>query len=592
MTIRSAKHWPGLCVVLAAVMLTATLRAAGIPQETPARSSDTPRSLAPERLGSLPQPLGPLPVKADPADEIDGSGVLIPRVATLPPMMQEENATGFVPPPAAPLLYSSPTALMTAGQNSSVPAAPASQRTHATPQLRVISQTPEEANIYHAGQFRFRVVNDGPIEARDVTLTIGIHGNGEVLSTFPANGVREQDSIRFAVGHLRVGQYRDFGFEFQPQEAGQIRVAPQVTSSSIVSVTTAVSAPRIEIVIDGEQEFLVGQKINQKVRLHNPGNDVVRNLVIRQTCSPAESLRDAGFEANRYIVPMLAPGQTAELNLHAMAAAPGNASVEITVEGDNVRGTRSRNISLTRNNLEIGLEGPQLTYINSTGTWSIDIHNDQPRDLEDLQVRLQLPIGMAVTVLDRQAEFNARESTITWHLPRLTAGQTETIPFKATISQFGNHALEATVQDMAGTIDTATMSTRALGRADIELKVRTSPEPVETGATTSVTIHVHNRGTHQANDVRVELALPDCMQAAASRGVTVSEGMIRFDAFQLAAGQSRELSIPVRCRESGDQLIRATIYSSASSKPIAAENSMFFFSSQKTGVTAHISGGR
>ena len=61
---------------------------------------------------------------------------------------------------------------MIAGSHMATPIA--NQSTYQTPQLRMTTLGPQQANIHRASQFRFRIINDGPIVAEGVNLTIDV----------------------------------------------------------------------------------------------------------------------------------------------------------------------------------------------------------------------------------------------------------------------------------------------------------------------------------------------------------------------------------------------------------------------------------
>ena len=124
------------------------------------------------------------------------------------------------------------------------------------------------------------------------------------------------------------------------------------------------------------------------------------------------------------------------------------------------------------------------------------------------------------------------------------------------------------------------MKTHVIGRADIDLKVITNSEPIEIGSTSSIIVQIQNRGTHTAADVEVQLELPDAIEIVESAD-HISQGQtVTFKTFELAPGQSHNLTVPVKSTITGDHIVRATVKSSASTKTIGAENSLFFFSSR------------
>lgn len=507
------------------------------------------------------------------------------QVAGLP--KQIEKAWDFVPPATQTTTQSPParfsaTSPLTPIPNREKPVLSSGTTSWSTSQIRIETGLPQSMNIFKPGQFRFTVINDGPVSATGVNLTININGEGRVVSTSPADAVQQANAIYFPVGDLEIGQSREFVFDFQADASGPITVTPQITSSSTNSVSVNVSAPKIAIDISGEQAFVVGQTMTQIITVRNDGHETVQNLVVRQACTPASAFSNAGFVGNSQIIPQLGPGQSAELELSALAVQPGNAELQIAIEGDNVRGTFSKQIEFAQSQLTAQITGPELSYVNSLGTYAITVSNDQQRDMQDVNVKLMLPAGMIVKIVDRKSEFDATASTISWNIPNLAAGGSETIPFKATMSQFGSHVLKASIGNIAGTLTNSQMTTEVVGRADVEIKVNTPSEPIEVGTATDVSVLVQNRGTNQAENVQVTIKLPASLTPIESTDFVIGEAGIQFESFPLAPGQSQTLKIQVKCVTAGDHVVRAEVQSSASSRVIASENSLFFYSNDMT----------
>lgn len=544
------------------------------------------KALDPEGLAGTPGALTPPPILteqvtgAQEARETEAPKTLQPRVA-----MKPEAAASIQEPGTATELVVDPSALSTMNQDGAIhnPATEISnQAIWETPRLRMITLGPRQANIHRTSQFRFRVANDGPNVAEGVNLAIDIRGSGRVVSTFPEGGVQQADAVYFRVGNLGVGEVKEFGFEFQADRAGQIDVTPRLTCSGTTTFSSNVTAPEVRIDIQGDDTFVVGQQVKQTVVIRNEGTETVRNIIVRQACTPSNAFENTGIHDGQQVIDAIVPGQSRTVEISAIAVQQGVASMKIVVDGENVRGTSDKQFTFLQSQLTASIEGPELTYLNSMGTYGINVTNDQARDLKNVRVRMSLPVGMVVKVVDRRAEFDAASSTITWEIPFLSAGQTEHIPFKATLSQFGQHVIKATISNTAGAMTHSQMTTQAVGRADIDVKVVTNPEPIEAGSTTSIIVQVQNRGTQPANDVKVIVNLPEAFKGIESADYALNEQEVQFDGFRLEPGQTHNLTIPISCGIAGDHIVRATVESSASSKAIAAENSLFFFSSNRT----------
>jgi len=604
MLLRSRNTWRDLGLALLAVALilpTATTVAAVQDAEAvgqaeksvgggsfvakPAKAAKPDR----ESLPGTPDAITPPPIQtetviAEPASqETTSPQSLEPRVALRPG--QQEGQWQASPTNGSTVFQ--PGALsdyQQASISAAVANSPASEMTNQatwqTPHLRMTTLGPKNANIHRTSQFRFRVTNDGPTIAQGVNLAIDISGSGRVVSTFPDGAVQQTEAIYFPVGELAVGEVKEYGFEFQADRAGQINVSPRLTSSGTTTFTANVTAPQVQIDFQGDDTFVVGQRIQQTVVIRNEGNETVRNIVVRQACTPSNAFQNNGIADGQQIIDSIAPGQSRTVAVSAIAVQQGKATMKIVVDGENVRGTKGKEFTFLQSQLTAAIEGPELTYLNSMGTYGITVTNDQARDLENIQVRLSLPIGMVVKVVDRKAEFDAASSTISWNIGKIPAGQTEQIPFKATLSQFGQHVLKASGSNAAGAMTHSQMTTQAVGRADIDVKVVTNSEPIEIGSTTSVIVQVQNKGTQPANDINVTVQLPEAFAGIASADYALNGQQVTFDGFRLTPGQTHNLTIPITCETAGDHIVRASVESSASSKAIAAENSLFFFSTR------------
>ena len=561
--------------------------------EKPARGGSfqkiVSKALDPEGLSGTPSPMTPPPMM--PEQEVAEQGppsrpettpdTLAPRVAMLPGDQQEGSWQSI--PTTEMVIESNAAAAFDSQPAINNPAtAIANQETWQTPRLRMTTLGPQQANIHHTSQFRFRIVNDGPNVAEGVNLAIDIKGSGRVVSTFPEGGVQQTEAIYFRVGDLKVGEIKEFGFEFQADQAGQINVTPRLTSTGSTSYSSNVTAPEVKIDIQGDDTFVVGQRIKQTVMIRNEGTETLRNIVVRQACTPSNAFENNGIADGQQVIDAIVPGQSRAIEVTAVAVQQGKATMKIVVDGENVRGTQGKQFIFLQSQLTASIDGPELTYLNSMGTYGVNVTNDQARDLENIRVRLSLPLGMVVKVVDRKAEFDAASSSISWTIPKLAAGKTEHIPFKATLSQFGQHIVKASVSNTAGAMTHTQMTTQAVGRADIDVKVVTNSEPIETGSTTSVIVQVQNRGTQPANDVNVSVKLPTAFKGIESADYALNGEDVTFDGFRLAPGQTQNLTIPISCHTAGDHIVRATVESSASSKSIAAENSLFFFSTGST----------
>lgn len=74
--------------------------------------------------------------------------------------------------------------------------------------------------------------------------------------------------------------------------------------------------------------------------------------------------------------------------------------------------------------------GPNRMGLGDTGDFIICLTNPTAATINDLTVRLDVPSGFEVVVLDRVAKVNENAGTLTWHIPEVTPDQEHLIRYR------------------------------------------------------------------------------------------------------------------------------------------------------------------
>ena len=72
-----------------------------------------------------------------------------------------------------------------------------------------------------------------------------------------------------------------------------------------------------------------------------------------------------------------------------------------------------------------------------SGNFSIVVKNPNHAPASGIVVQLEMPRGIKITTLDREAWINDEDQTISWELPSLAAGQEAVIQYKAVGKSYG-----------------------------------------------------------------------------------------------------------------------------------------------------------
>ena len=91
------------------------------------------------------------------------------------------------------------------------------------------------------------------------------------------------------------------------------------------------------------------------------------------------------------------------------------------------------------------VDGPVVLDANQLADFSITVTNPNTSQADGIIVQLQVPAGLKVTVLDRDAWFDEENQTISWEIPQLASGQQETIQYKAVGQVIGQQNQKVTI---------------------------------------------------------------------------------------------------------------------------------------------------
>lgn len=95
--------------------------------------------------------------------------------------------------------------------------------------------------------------------------------------------------------------------------------------------------------------------------------------------------------------------------------------------------------------LQAAIRGPQHAVSGEENEYEVVVTNTHNIDAKDVLIQLHVPTGLRVTTLDRDAWFDDQKRTATWHLSKLTGGQSETIRYLAVVRAEGSQRQQITL---------------------------------------------------------------------------------------------------------------------------------------------------
>ena len=111
--------------------------------------------------------------------------------------------------------------------------------------------------------------------------------------------------------------------------------------------------------------------------------------------------------------------------------------------------------------VNIEAEGPTVMHRASSANFLVRITNRSEHDVKDFDVRLSLPKGLRVTVVDRIAHYDAKLHTLTWSFQNLSQEETIKLQYQAESMTDGRHtqSFETGREGRFGNLTTISTST-------------------------------------------------------------------------------------------------------------------------------------
>ena len=82
--------------------------------------------------------------------------------------------------------------------------------------------------------------------------------------------------------------------------------------------------------------------------------------------------------------------------------------------------------------------GPSDSELGTQSDFSVAIVNPTAKDWKNIDVKLSVPAGMEIVVLDRHAMVNSDKSTIVWNIDEIKRDAEVVIQYRVKSTQSGN----------------------------------------------------------------------------------------------------------------------------------------------------------
>jgi uncharacterized repeat protein (TIGR01451 family) len=550
----------------------------------------------PQRLGSQPVDLEPIPTRAD-----------INRQSSRRSSRRVRSRTGQLrptPPRTTPSLRSTaPREFRKKEQPQPISTGRAIQlsnpakRTNApanslfvgrTPDIQVVAMGPKSIIVGKPATFEIRVKNpsarsvgrfDGV--AHDVVLRMDIPDAIDIRASETSDGSVGTQShpeggqeVVWELTELAAGQEESLRLILLPQAAVVFDFAVDWSQRPQNSTTAIeVQVPRLEMVISGPADVNFGETRVYAIEISNPGSgpaeDVEISLGPGAANQEAKTLGTLAAGARRKLEVEMTARDTGVMEISATATAVGGLEV-----------VSRKQVKVRRADLQVETTGPKLKFAGTAATYRVSVSNTGNAVARSV---------VATAILPKRAEYlggiataEAATERVRWTIGELQPGAQRTFEMRCQLVAEGAHPLSIRVEDANELTATHAFTTRVEAVADLKLVLNDPQGPEPVGDDVQYEIKVMNRGTKAATNVQVRAYFSEGIEPTSVAGhpgeLITEEGEVRFQLIpSVGPGQTVTLTVRARAFEAGNLRFRVELEAEDPDTRLVGEESTRFF---------------
>ncbi len=310
---------------------------------------------------------------------------------------------------------------------------------------------------------------------------------------------------------------------------------------------TSVRAPVVVSSVNGPQQIVVGRTASYRIVVENKGNETARDLTATiavpgwadvvdaaasngavETAPPAAAGADHAITWKLY---ELAAGASQTLTVDLVPRSGRPLQLAVTCETAPI--TTEATVQVQEPRLEMDITGPAEVMFGKSQRYTLTLSNPGTGDADEVSIELVPPGG------DPANPVRHKVGT-------LAAGSSKKIELELTAREAGDLRMQAAAI-AAGDLRSEAVKTVLCRKAELDIDWR-GPDKSFAGAEATYFIRVRNQGTAPADDVLVEIMLPEGAELVdASTGHSWDANRRAVQWLRGSIGSTEEQFMQVRC---------------------------------------------
>jgi uncharacterized membrane protein len=437
-------------------------------------------------------------------------------------------------------------------------------------------KSPKFVNVGQPAMFQINVVNEGKQSVNKMVLRTTLPSHAKLISASPQPMNVGENTYEFSLTDVGSRNARRVDMHIVPEDKKTLQVGTEIVIENTQSTTVAVRQPALNISLNGSLQGNIGQTLEHEVIVTNIGDGVATDVRL-ETAFP-EALREM-TQSTSPVIRRIDPGQSVKVKLVSLAQKAGETELKVVARSKGLKDEQaSLGINVYQPELRISAIGPKLNFVQRDGIYTVSIENTGEVDVTGVTVALDIPAGMSVKTINREANIDTERGILTWAFDEIARDSIAEIHLKATALEEGNQVCRIMVKSNETRDKEIQLATAVTTRADMSIRVRNESGPVQVGGKAQFVVEVENKGSRRAEGIAVNVKLPETLNAVEDENTFgATPGTLMFTESAVAPGQTIKFKFSAIGVTAGEHVVRGLLESNNSARQMIAEDTIYIY---------------
>ena len=449
------------------------------------------------------------------------------------------------------------------------------------PELKIEKIAPPNATLNQPMVYTIVIRNVGDSAANAVVVEDQIPMGTKLSGTIPRAELTGKKLI-WRLGTIKPGDLKEIQVKVVPVAEGQVGSVATVNFTAEVASRTTIASPKLSVKLTAAPQVRVNETVMLNFVVANNGSVDAHRVVLRNLIPENLKLPDVAERDLEYDMGTLPAGKSQTVQLPLTAVRPGKVVNRAVISVDGASAVEQQvEINVIGQIIGLSRHGQTNWFVGRPVEFENRLTNNSLNPTNNTIVTESLPNTVEFVSATEGGRFDARQRTVTWHVPHLDPNQTLSLKIKVTPKAIGNHAGSVQISENNRKGAATDYQFRAIGTSDLKIEFSEKAEAYSKDEQFTTRMVIRNKGSGAASNVAIRVTLPAELQFINVRGPashTTSGREIIFEPINEIGGQGNvHFDLTLKAVQTGDSKLQVELQSDQFKKPLTHEEALVIF---------------